>query len=167
MKIIHFNASDPSTYRVNKHGNVDIYYAPKETVLHNSNLKYMTPKELQITAPEGWEIDREKSTLDKIIFKEVKEKYPMDLGISLQTVDFHDKLNLFGRLVLTCREWNRIDGFENDANNIKQAIILDYKTVCVSGFSSNNRAIAFKDYQTAEKFLSTFKKELEEVKEFL
>lgn len=33
-------------------------------------------KELKITPPEGYEIDREKSTLEHIVFKEVSKKFP-------------------------------------------------------------------------------------------
>lgn len=33
-------------------------------------------KELKITPPEGYEIDREKSTFEHIVFKEVSKKFP-------------------------------------------------------------------------------------------
>lgn len=133
--------------------------------------KNMTPKELQITAPEGWEIDREKSTLDKIIFKEVKQKYPMEVVPESMVLSIAYKLNLFGRLVLTCREWNRIDGWENKPTNSERAAIQykRNKEIIVDsdcGWTSNT-VIAFKDHQAAELFLSTFNKELQEVKEFL
>ena len=129
----------------------------------------MENKELQITAPEGWEIDREKSTLDKIIFKEVKQKYPMDfMDIKLSVNGFSTKLNLFGRLVLACREWNRIDGFENESIT-KRGVICRYDN-CIKAEmwdSRYNAVLVFKDQSTAELFLSTFNKELQEVKEFL
>lgn len=46
----------------------------------------MTTKTLQITPPEGYEIDRQNSTLDNIVFKEL-EKKPVELWHKLKNID--------------------------------------------------------------------------------
>lgn len=119
----------------------------------------------------GQEIDLEKSDLSKgvVVFKEVKQKYPMELVPESMVLSIADKLNLFGRLVLTCREWNRIDGFGNDDEDRYAIRIRSIKGELKVTFGNfvNNTPTAFKYQPTAELFQSTFNKELQEVKEFL
>ena len=37
-------------------------------------------KTLKIETPEGYEIDKENSTFEKIVFKEVKSEYPLSVN---------------------------------------------------------------------------------------
>lgn len=41
---------------------------------YKEKYKYMENKEIQIVPPEGYEVDKEKSTFEKIVFKKVEEK---------------------------------------------------------------------------------------------
>lgn len=41
---------------------------------YKEKYKYMENKEIQIIPPEGYEVDKEKSTFEKIVFKKVEEK---------------------------------------------------------------------------------------------
>jgi len=122
-------------------------------------------KSMIITPPAGYEIDREKSTFDEIIFKEVKCKYPIEL--SHMTPDLNIQLILFGRLVQTCREWNKIDGFENKCGISKVCLLNINNNVRSAALEETGKPIAFKDHKTAELFIKTFRTELEQVKELL
>lgn len=60
----------------------------------------MEAKEMKIQVPEGYEIDREKSTFDSIVFKKIEEKaLPKSweglLGVSGCYVDSNSKVDVF------------------------------------------------------------------------
>lgn len=62
----------------------------------------METKEMKIQVPEGYEIDREKSTFEKIVFKKEERKLPKkweDLyEVKGWFVDFHSKVVTSGRM---------------------------------------------------------------------
>ena len=78
---------------------------------------------MKINIPEGFEIDKENSSLEngEIVFKKVKSKYPYifyyDYKRDGETVDwslskkYADKLNTLDILLCLRDEYNKIDGF--------------------------------------------------------
>ena len=121
---------------------------------------------IKITPPEGYEIDRDKSTFEEIIFKEIRAEYPKKIVFQWE-IKFEYKLVLFGQLVQTSLEWNRIDGFENKCGNQKFCLYNYKNNIGIEVLTDTNNPIAFKDRKTAELFIETFRTELEQVKELL
>lgn len=132
--------------------------------------------EINITPKEGYEIDLENSDLKngKVVFKEVKEKYPTefkDLGtdtFKLSTKNGH-KLSILNTLLHFRDEYNRIDGFKEGfrfgqhnwcITNINNTLDLD-------SWGRNNKIMHFGKEETAKLFLKNFEKQLEQIKEFL
>lgn len=137
--------------------------------------------EINITPKEGFEIDLENSDLKngKVVFKEVKEKYPSNFYYSNKrhgkTIDiilseiYADKLEILDTLLCLRDEYNRIDGFEEGfrfgednwcITNINNTLDVDY-------WGINNKIMHFSKQETAKLFLKNFEKELEQIKEFL
>ena len=132
--------------------------------------------EINIKPKEGFEIDVEKSDLKngKVVFKEVKEKYPTefkDLGtdtFKLSTKNGH-KLSILNTLLHFRDEYNRIDGFE-------EGFIFNKDNWCISNYCNKlniscwslpNGIMHFGKEETAELFLKNFEEQLEQIKEFL
>ena len=152
---------------------------------YQQHLKQQNMKNIEIEITEGYEIDIETSNLKegKISFKKIESKYPMKFEDVLKVYEFYidgntknnsfitekfgQDLLLFGQLVQTCREWNKIDGWENKWNEYKGVIICTNNCVAIHAVYNISTPIAFKDEKTAELFLSTFRTELEQVKELL
>jgi hypothetical protein len=140
---------------------------------------------LIVKPKEGHEIDLEKSDLKegKIVFKKIESKYPMRFGQItekrlnnilhytndyFEDIDFLNDLLLFGQLVQTCQEWNKIDGFEPTIGKDMGTLVVRRSGIEANGGSwAVNKVLAFKDEKTAQLFLSTFKNELEQVKHLL
>lgn len=136
-------------------------------------------KEFKIEVPNGYEIDKEKSTFEKIVFKEVNnEKYPTKLRddypsstlFFLISSKYGNKLELLDKLLIARDEWNEINGFEadwKDNNKPKHSITPDCDEFFCSLRYTSRRIFSFKTKETAQLFLDTFRKELEEIKEFI
>ena len=164
-----------------KEENYKIYKAEQ---FLNQNTKTMSTvvkinpdaSEINITPKEGYEIDLENSNLKegKIIFKEVKEKYPTefkDLGtdtFKLSTKYGH-KLSILNTLLHFRDEYNRIDGFEEGFRfgEDNWCISNNNNTLDFNDWSSNNKIMHFGKKETAKLFLKNFEKQLEQIKEFL
>ena len=150
------------------------------------NIKYKTDennnkmKELKITAPEGYEIDKEKSSFEKIVFKEVEKcKYPTlsaaiwwyeKRGSILVTTKYLEKLSILDRLLIARDKWNEIDGFVADYSNRytkKYSLQVWGEKIQVNIAFELNSKFTFNTRETAQLFLDTFRKELEEIKEFI
>lgn len=101
----------------------------------------MENKVLKIEPPEGYEIDKENSTFEKIVFKKIEGKYPMDIKelsvkdtfyINVDSEVIHHKGTLevasnclnhsdtreeaeaflaLMQLKRLCNAWNKMDGF--------------------------------------------------------
>lgn len=79
----------------------------------------METKELKIQAPEGYEIDREKSTLDCIKFKPIRKKNITyeDVSNELFSNKYYYYMDSNGDI-----QWNQTNNTEdtNNASNVKQ-----------------------------------------------
>ena len=136
---------------------------------------------IKINIPEGFEIDKENSSLEtgEIVFKEVKEKYPSNFQYEYKrygellsfsvSEKYADKLDTLDTLLCLRDEYNRIDGFtecfkfgESNwcINNFNDTLRLDE-------WSANNKPMRFGKQETAKLFLNNFEEQLEQVKEFL
>ena len=132
--------------------------------------------EINITPKEGFEIDVENSDLKngKVIFKEVKEKYPSefkDLAASTfkLSTKYGHKLSILNTLLHFRDEYNRIDGFEEGFRFGKEnwcIINHDNKLVSLELYKQNS-LMQFRKEETAEIFLKNFEEQLEQIKEFL
>lgn len=136
--------------------------------------------EINITPKEGYEIDLENSDLKngKILFKEVKEKYPnkiTDLKFSplkplAMSEKYGAKLELLDIIICLRDEYNRIDGFTEDFRfgvNNNWCITNINNTLDVDNWGINNKIMHFGKEETAKLFLKNFEKQLEQIKEFL
>lgn len=64
-------------------------------------------KTFNIEIPEGYEIDQEKSTFEKIVFKEIKKGLPKT---------WEELIRVEGSYVGTCATATKCDGLTNDSN---------------------------------------------------
>lgn len=137
-------------------------------------------KEFKIEVPNGYEIDKEKSTFEKIVFKEIERaKYPITIqgicyyyGIYRDTFSlrYEDRLRVLDRLLLARDKWNEIDGFVPDweyGSQFKYSIFSNRNELLVYTTFNTSCSFSFKTQETAQLFLDTFRKELEEIKELL
>ena len=136
---------------------------------------------IKINIPEGFEIDKENSSLETgdIVFKKVKSKYPYifyyDYKRDGETVDwslsekYADKLNTLDILLCLRDEYNKIDGLEEGFRFGKDNwCISNYKNkLDVSIWTDCNAIMYFGKVETAKLFLNNFEEQLEQVKEFL
>ena len=136
---------------------------------------------MKINIPEGFEIDKENSSLETgdIVFKKVKSKYPYifyyDYKRDGETVDlslsekYADKLNTLDILLCLRDEYNRIDGFEEGFRLGEQNwCICKFKDkLKLDEWSTNNKPMHFVKQETAKLFLKNFEEQLEQIKEFL
>ena len=132
--------------------------------------------EINITPKEGYEIDLENSDLKngKVVFKEVKEKYPTEFkGSGTDTfklsTKYGHKLSILNTLLHFRDEYNRIDGFE-------EGFMFSRDNWCISNYCNKlniscwslpNGIMHFAKEETAKLFLKNFEKQLEQIKEFL
>jgi hypothetical protein len=134
-------------------------------------------QEINIIPQEGFEIDLEKSDLKngKVLFKEVKEKYPDVFGmpdkitkIGLYT-KYATKLSILDTLLCLRDEYNRIDGFTEGFRFGKDnwCITNVNNIIGIDTWSNNNRIMYFGKEETGRIFLKNFEEQLEQIKEFL
>ena len=151
-------------------------------------------KTLKITPPEGYEVDKEKSTFSEIIFKKIEPNLPMsweELGVVkgyfIYQNNVHsviDKAIDRNRNVFPTKEeakamlamaqlcqlrdrWN--DGWKPDwKDNAVKSCIVSFKNILYKdGYYSTSTPMAFKTRELRDKFMETFKDLLEEAKPFL
>lgn len=73
---------------------------------YKQKYKYMENKNLQIIPPEGYEIDKENSTLEKIVFKKVEEKLTYEkIADKLFQYESHYYIDENGHIMLTSAGW--------------------------------------------------------------
>ena len=108
----------------------------------------------------------------------LSSKYPMRLWpMELKHTDLfiagrsiHSKYFTFIRLVETCREWNKVDGFVPDWTNNTQrkyCIFLQYGELAINEQLVTYRVLYFSRRETTQLFLDTFRTEIESVKELI
>ena len=153
-------------------------------------------KTIKITPPEGYEIDKEKSTFDKIVFKKIENNLPMSWEELKRVKGYYvssdlDMLycnyyptrkvtrNLFpteeeAKAMLAMAQlcqlrdaWN--SGWKPDwEENTQKYCIVSYKSILYRDIHCNaSRVMAFKTRELRDKFMETFKDLLEEAKPFL
>ena len=153
-------------------------------------------KTIKITPPEGYEVDKEKSTFNEIVFKKIKNNLPMSWeelrvieGSFVSSNSIIDDLymtnavdinrNLFptrkeaeamlamAQLCQLRDRWN--DGWKADwKDGTVKYCIGSYKNVVYKEFYYNtNQPMVFKTEELRNRFMETFKDLLEEAKPFL
>ena len=138
----------------------------------------METKELKIEVPQGYEIDRQKSTFEKIIFKKIPENpktwedycslmkgktihYPDYYYIILRS--FEDAYNMFeteerarqfiafGKLLQLRDYW--VGDWKRNSDNI----YIIFKNVIIATMNNNDFPLSFPTREMAERFKECFK----------
>lgn len=152
-------------------------------------------KTIKITPPEGYEVDKEKSTFSEIVFKKLEPNLPMSWeelkevkGYFIYQNNVHsviDKAIDRNRNIFPTKEeakamlamaqlcqlrdrWN--GGWKPDwkDDNTPKYCIVSHKNILYTDFCYNtSTSIAFKTRELRDKFMETFKDLLEEAKPFL
>lgn len=132
-------------------------------------------KTLKIEAPEGYEIDKEKSTFENIVFKEVSEKLPMSIKdlyiistIANVPVKYYDSITALGQLLVLRDAWN--DGWEPDWGNgakYKWCIFVHSNNIIKECSFARQNILYFKTEELRDKFLIQFKDLIEIAKPLL
>ena len=122
-------------------------------------------QELEIIPLEGFEIDLENSDLKngKVLFKEVKSKYPSDFDSDYKrdgllsslavSEKYADKLNTLDSLLCLRDEYNRIDGFTEGFRfgKINYCIYNNHTgKLTLSSWKNVNKIMCFGKKETAE-----------------
>lgn len=108
--------------------------------------------------------------------KEVKD-YPVELvdigewvankEVEGAEIELH---HLYAQLVMTCKEYNKEDGFVPDYNNFRQdkwSLELTSSGLTLSKHTTWSKLIFFGDYNTGKVFMEIFKEPLKKVQKFL
>lgn len=157
----------------------------------------MKNKELKIEVPQGYEIDKEKSTFEKIVFKKVEKELPKkweDLKeIKGFYVDNYSEVTVFEyyfnaeenknvfpteeeaeaciALSQLCQLRDRYnDGWKPDwrtGSEIKYCIIVDENKIIESQYITLNQILSFKTKELRGKFLENFRDLIETAKPLL
>ena len=153
-------------------------------------------KTIKITPPEGYEVDKEKSTFNEIIFKKLEPSLPMrweelgvvkgyyisassDINYIFNRNAIDNNRNIFpteeeakamramAQLCQLRDAWN--DGWKaNWGDDTPKYCIISYKNILLKDFYYYTSApMAFKTRELRDKFMETFKDLLEEAKPFL
>ena len=153
-------------------------------------------KTIKITPPKGYEVDKEKSTFEEIVFKKIENNLPMswkELGAvkgyyiladsnidclsNINTID--DNRNVFPTkeeakamlaMAQLCQLRDRWNGEwrANWEDDTKKYCIISYKNIlCTDFYYYASTSMVFKTKELRDKFMETFKDLLEEAKPFL
>lgn len=149
-------------------------------------------KTLKIEIPKGHEIDTEKSTFEKIVFKELTNKYPLNIedvkgrdwavntiGELSNYIDSDDSNQLSSekraraflalmQLVELRDAWNKIDGgIEWVYGNINHTISNCDNRIGKNDLTFMYKVLHFRKEETRDLFLETFKDLINEAKELI
>ena len=136
---------------------------------------------MKINIPEGFEIDKENSSLETgdIVFKKVESKYPSEFEYYIKrdgslsslavSEKYADKLGTLDTLLCLRDEYNRIDGFTEGFRFGEGMYCIENFGGKLTLYSScySNKIMHFGKEETAKLFLKNFEEQLETVKEFL
>ena len=132
----------------------------------------METKQIKISelVPQGWEIDKEKSTIENIILKPIEDRLPLsvdDLPKGTCFNQYDSKLNAFRDLLLLRDAWN--EGWKPDweKSNSKYCICVLQSDLMVVNWGHYSLPLNFKTRELAEKFAEQFKDLINEAKELL
>jgi hypothetical protein len=130
----------------------------------------METKQIKIEVPNGYEIDKEKSTFENIILKPIEVKLPLSVDeLPTDTVfnKYDSKLNAFRDLLLLRDAWNgdwRADW--EDVTN-KYCIYFFRDRWYIKEETHGSYPLHFKTYELAKKFFAQFEDLINEAKELL
>ena len=152
----------------------------------------METKQIKIDVPQGYEIDKEKSTFENIILKPIDVKLPLSVDELLNRFYYLDNLGEVCRIGATPTKnhvstekrakaflslmqlvelrdaWNgdwRADW--NNENATKYSIVFNKDRKRLSSFTTCSCVLHFKTEELAEKFLAQFEGLINEAKELL
>lgn len=150
---------------------------------------FMKKKEIKIEIPEGYEIDKENSTFEKIIFKKKETKYPESwedctyrLSIGFKTrfgpsefiANLMEKTSAYTKLLCLRYEWIHIWSQEHEMesdwkpdwnNSANKACICCYRNILgVESWQDVSLPLSFPTVELADKFLKCFENLLEQAK---
>lgn len=154
--------------------------------------KDMETKEIKIEVPEGYEIDKENSSFEKIIFKKKETKYPeswkdctygFSIGFKTRFIpsnpskfigNLMEKTSAYTKLLCLRQEWIHIwskeQGMEKDwepdwnSGENKACIACYHDEPDVDSWQSTTFSLSFPTYELANRFLNNFKDLLEQAK---
>ena len=157
----------------------------------------MEAKEFKIQVPEGYEIDKEKSTFEKIVFKKIERELPKSWEDLYEVggwfVDFHSDVVTSGStrtgdsvknrfptkeeaeaclaLAQLCQLRDRYnDGWKpnwEDDEEQKHAMFIHMGEICEETFFTVQHSLAFKTEELRDKFLENFRDLIEIAKPLL
>ena len=157
----------------------------------------METKEMKIQVPEGYEIDKEKSTFEKIVFKKVENELPKSWEDLYEVggwfVDFHSKVVTSGSmrtadsvknrfptkeeaeacvaLAQLCQLRDRYNGGWkpnwNSMAETKYVIEIFKNNIVKNLYGGKHRILAFKTEELRDKFLENFEDLIEIAKPLL
>ena len=143
----------------------------------------METKEMKIQVPEGYEIDKENSTFEKIVFKKEERKLPKkweDLyEVKGWFVDFHSDVVTSGSMRTGDNVKNRFPTKEEAEACLALAQLCQLRDRYNDGWKPNwedgtkkytiyfNKILAFKTKELRDKFLENFKELIEIAKPLL
>lgn len=142
--------------------------------------------------PDGFEINKEKSTFERIVLKKIEQKFPTSIseikrpyfissggGIIINSIgsghqntatrERSEKIIKFIQLLeLRDAWWRVLDWKPNWTDNSTKYCICVYKDTIIHDFYGyGNKVLAFPTVEIRNKFSDTFKDLIEECKEFL
>lgn len=157
----------------------------------------MENKELKIQVPEGYEIDRENSTFEKIVFKKIENELPKSWEDLYEVggwfVDFQSKVVTSGSMRTADSVKNRFpteeeakacvalaqlcqlrdrynDGWKPDWNitsETKYVIEVSKNTIVKNFYGNRHKILSFKTEELRDKFLENFEDLIEIAKPLL
>ena len=137
-----------------------------------TKLYSMETKQIKISelVPQGYEIDKEKSTFENIILKPIEVKLPLSVEEikDLKVNKYDDELEALKELIHLRDAWN--EGWKADWCNSDESkyYIYVYKKEILFGVSYQyNYVLHFKTRELAEKFAEQFEDLINEAKELL
>lgn len=131
----------------------------------------METKQIKISelVPQGYEIDKEKSTFENIILKPIEVKLPLSVFEiqRLDTAKYKDAFEALEELVHLRDAWNGDWRADWEQSNSKYCICFLYNNLTITTWENYNFVLHFKTKQLAEKFAEQFKDLINEAKELL
>ena len=130
----------------------------------------METKQIKIEVPNGYEIDKEKSTFENIILKPIERKLPLSVDEipNLDGFKYNDAFEALRELLHLRDAWNgdwRADW--KDESDKYCIVFLKYKSMITSSITNCSCVLHFKTKELAKKFLAQFKDLINEAKELL
>ena len=108
-----------------------------------------------------------KSSLKEITYAEYSNANLYPTKLSEMSKEDYQKIKLFGKLIKTCEDWNKVTGYVPDwldSNDVKYCISTISDKMIIGTLTNTISPFYFETKGTAELFLKTFKNELEIVK---